>query len=393
MINNFMNNTLKPLGIYIHIPFCVRKCVYCDFLSFPSCDQMAKNEEVYKDYTHSLCLEIAQKCEMASQSGYYANTVYIGGGTPSVLPLNLIAEITDRLDKSIDLGKVKEFTIECNPKTADLDKFRGYKALGINRISMGVQSFDDEALKLLGRIHTSKEAIESYELARKAGFENINLDLMSSLPGQSTQKYEESLKLMTSLEPEHISSYSLIVEENTPLANNLEAYPPLVSEEEDRLQYALTEEILKLNNYSRYEISNYSRPGYESIHNSSYWTRVPYLGLGLGASSFYEGRRFHNTEKLNLYLTEEGAAYQPCDEEIVEKKDAMAEFMFLGLRLLKGIAAEDFEKEFGTDILQVYGDVLKDHIKNGVITHENGRYKLTSYGIDVSNMVFSDYIL
>lgn len=393
MINNFMNNTLKPLGIYIHIPFCVRKCVYCDFLSFPSCDQMEKNEEVYKDYTHSLCLEIAQKCEMASRSGYYANTVYIGGGTPSVLPLNLIAEITDRLDKSIDLGKVKEFTIECNPKTVDLDKFRGYKALGINRISMGVQSFDDEALKLLGRIHTSKEAIESYELARKAGFENINLDLMSSLPGQSTQKYEESLKLMTSLEPEHISSYSLIVEENTPLANNLEAYPPLVSEEEDRLQYALTEEILKLNNYSRYEISNYSRPGCESIHNSSYWTRVPYLGLGLGASSFYEGRRFHNTEKLNLYLTEEGAAYQPCDEEIVEKKDAMAEFMFLGLRLLKGIAAEDFEKEFGTDILQVYGDVLKDHIKNGVITHENGRYKLTSYGIDVSNMVFSDYIL
>lgn len=371
----------KNLSLYLHIPFCVQKCKYCDFLSFSS------REEDRNSYIEELQKEIILKSKYCKE--YQVVSIFFGGGTPSILKTKQIVDLMECIYENFTVKKDAEISIESNPGTLTRDKLQAYRICGINRLSMGLQSANDDELRMLGRIHSFEECKENFYLAREVGFENINIDLMSALPGQNLQSYEETLRKVLLLNPEHISAYSLIVEEKTPLYEDENLLSLLPSEEVDRQLYHKTKQILKEAGYERYEISNYAKPGYECYHNSVYWTLGQYLGLGLGASSYFDGKRFCNESNRNEYRFDS----KPCEVEEVTKKDQMEEFMFLGMRMMKGISKDKFYQRFGQSLESVYGEILKEQEEKGLIIQEEDRVFLTEMGIDVSNQVFCDYLL
>ena len=293
----------KDLELYIHIPFCIKKCNYCDFLSFPS------SAEDREEYIRCLVKEIEKtgivlNDILNNKDTYQVRSIFIGGGTPSLLSGNQIKNIMQVVQKYFLIKEEAEITMEANPGTLTKKNLSAYKDAGINRLSMGLQSADNSCLYLLGRIHTWEEFLKNYELARKAGFENINIDLMSGLPGQTMSIYKKTLEKVMALRPEHISAYSLILEEGTPFYESKEIHKKIPNEEADREMYQFTKEILAENGYDRYEISNYALKGKECIHNLGYWSGVPYIGFGLGASSYFEGTRFSNERNLEHYKKE-----------------------------------------------------------------------------------------
>lgn len=379
----------KPLGLYVHIPFCVQKCKYCDFLSAPADDATKKR------YVDALCMELKSYKELTKE--YRIATIYFGGGTPSVLDVSLIEQILDTVKGNFTVDMAAEVTLEVNPGTASLEKLKRYKELGINRLSIGVQSAKKAELELLGRIHSFEEAKQTVRWAREAGFTNLSLDLMSALPGQSLNDYKENVEAILALQPEHISSYSLIVEEGTPFyemyGEDMERESDLPEEEIDREMYAYTKARLKEAGFERYEISNYAKPGYESRHNSSYWIGTEYIGVGLGASSLFTNARYHNETDLCTYM-EEVAAGQDIrrETERLTLEEQMEEFMILGLRRMCGVSRKEFQKRFDRPIETVYGSVLKKLERQALIKLEADTIALTETGIDVSNQVFVEFL-
>lgn len=374
----------KEMGLYVHIPFCVKKCNYCDFLSFPA------TEEEMERYNNALVNEL--KVSGKKYRNYQVKTIFIGGGTPSILPSKMMGKLLKSIIKYFNLENMEEFTIECNPGTLDKDKINLYKKHRVNRISLGLQSTEPAELEKLGRIHGFDEFLESYTMLRESGFNNINVDLMSALPGQSIKDWEKTLLTVATLGPEHISAYSLIIEEGTPFFEkyNIKDLP---DEEEDRLMYSRTREILEEMGYSRYEISNYAKKGFESRHNSIYWTRGNYLGVGLGASSLIENKRFSNTKNMEEYVS---GSYKLdkmlVDITILTQDEQMEEFMFLGLRMMEGISKDRFEKEFNMKYNDVYGEITRKLVIEGFIVENEDRIFLTDKGIDVSNLVLSHFM-
>nr|WP_315104259.1 radical SAM family heme chaperone HemW [uncultured Catonella sp.] len=384
---------MKRIGIYVHIPFCVRKCDYCDFYS------LASGEDEKKSYIEALKREIKEVSKNVS-ADCEVYTIYFGGGTPSIIKADYIKEILDVIKSHFKLYKddfYPEITIECNPKTVDIEKLAIYKEAEINRISLGLQSTDNDELKLLGRIHTYEDFLESYEIVRKSGFKNVNIDLMSAIPNQKIKTYEKSLNEIIKLNPEHISSYSLIIEEGTPFfkkyAENAPLFEDLPSEDEDRKMYVLTSEKLGKAGYKRYEISNYTKKGFYSRHNTSYWDRVPYLGFGVGASSFFENERYTNIINLKDYIKKAGI--EDIREEITKLtlNDAMSEFMFLGLRKTAGVSKSEFIDNFTFNVENIFGEIIEKHIKNKLLIDNEGFLRLSERGLDISNYVISDFLL
>lgn len=384
---------MKRLGIYVHIPFCAKKCDYCDFYS------LASSEDEKKAYIEALKREIREASKKVSDE-YRVYTIYFGGGTPSIIKADYIKEILEEIRLGFRLYKddfYPEITIECNPKTVDMEKLLMYKEAGINRISLGLQSANNDELKLLGRIHTFEDFLDSYDMVRKSGFTNVNIDLMSAIPNQKISIYERSLDELIKLNPEHISSYSLIIEEGTPFYKKYAEKAPFVkdlpSEDEDRAMYELTLTRLAKAGYKRYEISNYAKEGYFSRHNTSYWERVPYLGFGVGASSLFEGERYDNVANLKEYIKNAGFSDIRNNITNLSLKDEMSEFMFLGLRLIDGISKQVFTKKFTFTVEEIFGDVVKKHINNELLIDYGDFLKLSDRGLDISNYVLSDFLL
>ncbi len=468
----------RKLAIYVHIPFCVKKCLYCDFLS-------AKGTAAEKqEYVDALIKEIEyyglDDSDLNSQ--YEVATVFFGGGTPSILEAAQIGRILEAIrnrfnmvscDVPVDkqgvnntdgsgMAAVAEITIECNPGTATKEKLQAWKEMGINRISIGLQSANDDELKHLGRIHNYQEFLDTYNWAREAGFENINIDLMSAIPGQTLESYSQTLEKVIKLKPEHISSYSLIVEEETPfydiygedkestatvnikgevvpqsqMGADMQLWPDLPDEDTEREMYYLTDQLLRGAGYHRYEISNYSMDGYECAHNKSYWDGTEYIGFGLGASSYIKNIRYSNTDDWYKYIgacnNKGNAQNQPYyvgagdyseDDDFEEELEAsrslsreefgqillaekyheaiqlmsvneqMEEFMYLGLRMMKGISKEEFRSRFHKNIEEVYGTAIDKLRSEGLLDVEADVIRLTAKGIDVSNRVLANFLL
>ena len=372
----------SSIEIYIHIPFCVKKCDYCDFLSAPS------GLEVQTAYIQSLLREIDAGKEGKGRS---VSSVFIGGGTPSVLDERFIGEILNKIKNKFPILDDAEITIEVNPGTADRRKFESYREYGINRLSIGLQSPDDRELEMLGRIHNYRQFLETYKTAREAGFDNINIDLMSAIPDQSYEGWISNLRTVAELKPEHISAYSLIIEEGTPFATRKLNLP---DEDTEYNMYEATAQILREYEFEQYEISNYAKKGMECRHNIGYWIRQDYLGFGLGASSLYGKERFTNTRDMKIYLADSRNPEKIREKEpILTREDEMAEFMFLGLRMTDGISKADFEQRFGCVIESVYGGVLRKYKSMGLLLEGDGRIFLSRKGIHVSNAVMAEFLL
>lgn len=377
----------KRLGIYVHVPFCLKKCYYCDFLSAP-----AKAEEMER-YFAALREEIQEYRELALP--YSVQSIFFGGGTPTLPFAEWIAQVLDEIRKVFLVEEGAEITIECNPETMNGGKLRIYQEAGFNRISFGLQSTDNEELKRLGRVHTYEKFLESYLTAREVGFSNCNVDLMSALPGQTLSGWENTVQKVIALNPEHISAYSLIVEEGTPFFEmEKKGSLSLPCEEDEQRMYERTEELLGAAGYQRYEISNYAKPGRESRHNLIYWTAQEYLGLGLGASSYMDEVRFRNTSDFGDYLRN-GKRLELLHTEIerLTLENRMEEFLFLGLRKMDGISKEEFGRKFGCSIEAVYGEVIGKQKREGVLEEDGDRIYLTRRGIEVSNVVLADFLL
>ena len=378
----------KELELYLHIPFCVSKCRYCDFLSAPS------EEEYRQIYVERLCRRIRYWSDVIHNYGYEIVSIFVGGGTPSILTEAQITQIFEAVRESFPIREDAEITLEMNPGTDVKDKLPVYRKLGINRLSMGLQSADNEELKCLGRIHTYEDFRQVYQWAREAGFTNINVDLMSAIPGQTLESYEDTLRKVVDLKPEHISAYSLIIEEGTPF---YERYgegrhaDELPDEDTERQMYVRTREILEGYGYHRYEISNYAKDGYECRHNLGYWDRKEYLGLGAGASSLMDHIRWKEPDYIGpstgLVLEERE------DFTRLRRKDEMEEFMFLGLRKINGVSEQDFYKSFRVTMDEIYQDKIEELIKEGLLVREEDRIRLTDRGIDLSNYALSQFLL
>lgn len=375
----------NKLGLYLHLPFCEKKCNYCDFLSF------ATTEEVRGQYVKNLVKEMILWKERVS-ADFLVDTVFIGGGTPSVLSVPLMNQIFESLHHCFNLSGLQEFTIECNPNSLSKEKLSCYIGGGVNRISIGMQSAQDKELKALGRLHNREQFYRAYMQTRELGVENINIDLMSAIPEQTIDSYLDTLEYVMALQPEHISSYSLIVEEGTPFYELYGEHPP-VDEDTDREMYELTKQIFSDHGYERYEISNYAHKGKECQHNIKYWRRTPYLGIGLGAASMMDGERRSNVRSLKKYEELTNAGYLPVEEiEVLTKEDKMAEFMFLGLRCMKGVSEKEFETEFGVSMIEQYGEILLRFQEKDFMQKKEEYWSLTTKGIDVSNRIFAEFI-
>lgn len=370
------------MELYIHIPFCIRKCDYCDFLSFNA------DGEQHEVYINALIKELKSA---KIDRGRKVTSVFIGGGTPSVLKEGQIEKIMEAVRCRFTLTPDCEITIEANPGTLSKSKILEYLQSGINRLSLGCQSTDNHELKELGRIHTYEEFLDSYYFARSGGFTNINVDLMSAIPGQNRKSWEQNLRRIADLKPEHISAYSLIIEEGTPFYDRELDLP---DEEEERLMYEATKDILGQYGYAQYEISNYALLGKECCHNIGYWERDSYLGIGLGAASMIDNVRFSNTTDMNKYLQSAGDPDKIHENiEPLNSKEQMEEFMFLGLRLMKGIGRERFYELFGVQIETVYGKQIERFLNEGLLKEDNNRLTLTRRGVSLSNQVFVDFLL
>lgn len=382
------------MELYIHIPFCVKKCDYCDFLSF------AADEQTQKSYVAALQKELA--FYGAKYKDRRITTIFIGGGTPSWLKEDYMQAIMETVYHYFSVEQDAEITIECNPGTITEHKFEVYRRIGINRLSIGLQSVHNEELKILGRIHTFEQFLKTYDMARKHGFSNINIDLMSSLPGQTPEIFCDSLYQVLKLKPEHISAYSLIIEKGTPFyelyrfdavkqAAGMQT-ESLPTEEEEYQATKMTQHILKEAGYHWYEISNFAKPGYECRHNIGYWKRVDYLGVGLGASSLIDNVRYSNTRDLYTYLSVPADSLHETAEQIT-RNEQMEEFMFLGLRMRDGFYRDEFTQAFGIPIEAVYGDALNHLQQEELLLKREGRIYLTDKGMDLNNYVVAQFML
>lgn len=393
---------MKEIGLYIHIPFCMKKCDYCDFLSG------VYDERMQEAYARSLCQEILYGGQQLKSVA--VSSIYIGGGTPSWLDAEYMEMIMNAVYQAFTVLPSAEISIECNPGTVTKEKFDTYRRIGINRISIGLQSANDDELKLLGRVHTYNRFLHTYDLARKCGFYNINVDVMTGLPGQTLEKLMYTLDAVTGLRPEHISAYALIVEEGTPFYDRykFDAVKQhagmetefLPNEELEYQLYKMTQHVLSERGYRQYEISNYAREGLECEHNKIYWKRKSYLGVGIGAASLLDDVRASNVRDIYEYLErcEKLRArdeFSPLWDSVTKltRHDAMEEFMFLGLRMNQGVLRDDFEKTFGCNIEGVYGDVLKKLRGEELLTVEGGRIYLTEKGMDLSNYALAEFLL
>ncbi len=372
----------RKFRLYVHIPFCMKKCLYCDFLSWKD------SRENQERYIQALLKEIGA-CQ--GRYPYRVSSLFFGGGTPSVLEPGLMEGLMEGLTSVFSFEEHPEISIEANPGTVDREKLKAYVKMGLDRISFGLQSVHNRELKMLGRIHTYEEFLEGYELAREEGFENINVDLMSGLPGQDLNTWRQSLRQVAELEPEHISAYSLILEEGTPFYQmDLE----LPEEEEERRMYEETAQLLGHRGYQQYEISNYALPGRQCSHNVGYWTRDNYLGLGLGAASLMGDWRWNNTDSMEIYLEKSGEpSIIQVDKERLSVKEQMEETMFLGLRMTEGISRQVFFNTFGVSVEKVYGEKIRCLEELGLLQTDPERIRLTRRGISLSNQVFVEFLL
>lgn len=381
--------------IYVHIPFCVKKCAYCDFLS------KAASEEEKAAYVDALIREIACDELLGEKE---ISSVFFGGGTPSVLKPSQLEGIMDALHGRYSISREAEISLEANPGTVDIDSLRAFRQLGINRLSLGIQSFNDYELKTLGRIHTASQGIEAVEYAAKAGFDNLNLDLMAQLPGQSIESLRHNIEQALSLKPKHLSIYSLIVEEGTEFYNRYgssKGSELLPTEEETLAMDEMLHELLRQAGFIHYETSNYALPGYECRHNSGYWRRIPYRGYGLGAASLIKdinGReyRFSAEQSMKEYIADcakglgdRKRALEPLYE--LDERERQQEFIMLGLRMFEGVSAGEFEEQFGRPLLEAC-DGIKKYIESGHIKSCGDRLCFTEEGMAVSNVILSDII-
>lgn len=397
----------KEMELYFHIPFCVKKCFYCDFLSAPA------DRATMERYMEALLAETVGSA--FSYGEYTVSSLFIGGGTPSVVPAECIRRLMAAAGQNYRLAWDAEITIEVNPGTVTEEQLSGYRAAGINRLSIGLQSADNRELAAIGRIHTWEQFLDTYGEARRAGFQNVNVDIMSTLPGQTLSGYRNTLECVLSLEPppEHISAYSLILEEGTLLFEQYrKGELELPDEDTDREMYQMTKKLLARRGYRRYEISNYAREGCECRHNCGYWTRKNYVGFGLGAASLVQNVRFQNGRNLRAYLENP----MGCREDVqhLSLKEQMEEFMFLGLRMTDGVDPEEFRRLFGCGMEEVYGEVIRKNIRDGLLTETSdsagkgeqilqnkrsetdisgNRLALTEKGLDVSNYVMAQFLL
>lgn len=392
----------KELELYLHIPFCVQKCAYCDFLSAPS------DEAQRIRYMDALVKEIGGY-RKKYHDDYRITTIFIGGGTPSLLEENQIADLFHALQQTFQIEQDAEITIEANPGTVTEEKLTAWKSVGINRLSIGLQSVNDAELKLLGRIHTYEEFLETYRTARAQGFENINIDLISAVPGQTVGSWSHTLTSIAGLGPEHISAYSLIIEEGTPFydyygecrkdgsgtARDCASadMPGLPDEDTERKIYEMTADLLAGYGYKRYEISNYAKEGFACRHNLGYWERRQYLGIGLGASSLIGHQRYHNTADLETYIYKVQKKEEIREDiEELSLSDEIEEHMFLGLRKTEGISVQGFMETFGKSIFDIYGKELEKLKSEGLLEVTADAVRLTERGIDVSNTVFVEFL-
>ena len=374
---------MKKIGVYIHIPFCKQKCYYCDFVSF------ANQKSLQKEYIKQLKNEINQ---FFSKNEYEVSTIYIGGGTPSFVDENFIKEILEEVPKN----KAKEITIEVNPGTVNFEKLMLYKEIGINRLSIGLQSTQNRLLKQIGRIHTFEEFLNTYKMAQQVGFDNINVDLMIGLPNQTIENIKQSLEIIINLEPKHISVYSLIVEENTKIAKLIDNNElKLPDEELERNMYWYVKNYLELNGYKHYEISNFSKKGYESKHNLDCWNQEEYIGFGLAAHSYLKNTRFSNTTDLKKYI--ENCSKNHFDknqiiQEVQQEYSKKQEYMLLGLRKIDGVSIQKFKNKFGENPLFLFRKELNKLVDEDLLIVDNDNIKLSNKGIDLANIVWEEFV-
>lgn len=385
---------MRPLGIYVHIPFCVRRCPYCGFYS-NACGRNGYDDEL-NEYFEALSEELIRRKDEFAES-YYVDSVYFGGGTPSLAAPGLIRGLIDRIAGEFHVTSDCEISMEANPGTLTPERLKGYKDAGVNRLSIGLQSFDDSVLKTLGRIHSAEDFVRSYENARDAGFNNISIDLMFGVPGQTREIWQETLGRTLELQPEHVSFYSLQIEEGTPFYDQYKLGDMVpVSDEEDREMYHDAIRMLAESGYAQYEISNAALSGKECRHNMKYWTFRDYLGIGASASSFIDGVR----------QTDPGDGYMDyvrcgCPEMYLSENhenslfDNAADYMITGLRLTSGVSEEDFRERFGKSIWELFPDAMKElkpFLSEGDIVREDGRMYITEKGLDISNKIMTAFV-
>ena len=380
--------TTNNLGLYIHIPFCVRKCRYCDFLSFRCSDKTKLSQ-----YADVLMAEI----RMRSEDFIYreVDSVYIGGGTPSMLSEWDMGRILDCLRDNFNIVKDAEVTIEANPATLSDEKMERSLRKGVNRLSLGVQSFENDVLEFLGRIHNKNDAFYTYQKAKKAGFENINLDIMFGIPGQNMKMWKDTVRQCVFLKPSHISLYSLQIEPGTEFYDMYkDGRMKTTSDTYDREMYHTALRMMKKHGYEHYEISNAALSGYKSRHNMKYWSYEEYLGLGLGASSFIDGRRFNNYREMSEYMKAVRENRHPIDPESEEKysiREEMGIFVFTGLRKAEGFSLRQFRKVFGEEFFDVYDmDIVKRY--KGMLIYNDDRLYLSERGMDISNRIMAEFV-
>ena len=396
-------NMKRELELYLHIPFCVRKCNYCDFLS------ASGTKEELNTYVQALCKEINHYKDFAKE--YIVKTVFLGGGTPSLLTADQMKLIFENLNQIFTIDPIAEITMEMNPGTVNIEKLRSYKQAGINRVSIGLQSTENKELKMLGRIHTYEDFLNTWEAVEQVGFKNRNIDLMSALPGQTIKSWENTLRKILELNPEHISAYSLILEEETKFYEwyNKGRFDAgewkLPSEDDEYTMGEMTIQMLESCGMHRYEISNYAYPGKECRHNLGYWDRVEYLGIGAGAASLIsiqskntseiqEQIRFNHVKNRNKYIQNINQKQAiEIEQENLTLENQMEEFMYLGLRKTAGISKNKFLKFFGRDIGEVYGSIIKRLEEDQLIISKEDNLMLTHRGMDISNYVLSEFLL
>lgn len=386
----------KQIGLYIHIPFCKQKCSYCDFCSY------ANKESFIKRYIQCVLKEIIEvgnnnkiDFENGKDDLFSVKTIYIGGGTPSLIESKYIVQIMEEIKSNFELDENAEITIEVNPGTVTLEKLEDYNKVGINRLSIGLQSTHEHLLKEIGRIHTYLDFLDTFRFAREAGFENINVDLMIGLPNQTLEEVKDSIEEIVSMEPEHISVYSLILEENTPLFKKVEEGLELPNEDLERKMYWAVKQTLEQNNYIHYEISNFAKKGYESKHNLDCWNQKEYIGFGIAAHSYTNGIRYSNIENIEQYIknydedkTEENLVFhEKQDMEAMQK-----EYMLLGLRKIDGVSIQEFKIKFVANPVFLYHDKLEKLVNEELVEIDGDQIKLTNKGLDLANIVWEEFV-
>lgn len=378
---------MKKLGIYIHIPFCLKKCNYCDFYS------MVRNDESEYKFTESVLNEIRSYRDIVKEE-YIADTIFFGGGTPTIVKPSCLGKIINTLNETIEIDEDCEITMEANPNTLTEDKLKQYKEMGINRLSIGIQSLNDEILKKIGRVHCSREAIEAIDMAKSTGFENINADIMFNIPGQRVEDIKNDLHEIIQNGVKHISFYSLKLEEGTPMYIMEKTHKIIMPDEEyERKMYYAGRNVMKKNHLYQYEISNFAYKGFECRHNLKYWNQEEYIGFGPSAHSFLNNIRYSNPSDLKVYQRERSSRrFQRTIQEKLEKDDLMFEYIMLKLRLKEGLNMKTFNDKFSADFCKLYSKQIEQLIKNCLLEIDGGSIRLTLKGMDISNYVIMEFM-